>query len=238
MAMTKKKGVIVFKKNNKLKVVYSHYDAQYDGLGEKVVAMCRELGLQGLNDLYDRLVMVDEETPMTEEQKAGYKPFIPAKVWTDDITWTQTMIYTRNIVEVLMSGYSWAVDYSGFCGAWRNRFRYVIDLDNNNFGVVKAGLEMLSQQDDEYFKDAMYVDKVAHTRIGDFPLDNIPEDWADQCNKKWGSKMMIVAVDYSKNAAAQYSEKVQADANGDRDWEMIKFYYGDNTYEELFNTVD
>ena len=235
--ITKKKGVVVFKKDNYLKVLYAHRDSQPDGLGAKVVKLCRELGIDGLNELYDRAILVDEETPMTAEQREMYRPYIPEQLWVDELTWTDTLVRVKNILKPLKDGVPYIVDYSGFCGAWRNRWRYIIDLDNNTFSVVKAGLEMISQKEDEYFADADYCDKIAHTRVGQFPLDNIPEDWAEQCAKYWKS-VMLVAVDYSKNAEAVFSEEVQEEAKSDHDYERIKFYYGDNGYNELFNTMD
>ena len=51
---------------------------------------------------------------------------------------------------------------------------------------------------------------------------------------------MLVAVDYSKNKVAMYSEKIQQEAKpeNDRDYEKIKFFYGENGYNDLFNDMD
>ena len=189
--MTKKKGVVVLKKDNYLKVAYAHRDAQLDGLGKKVVKMCRLLGTQGLSQVYDGTTLVNEEDPMTREQIEAYKKYMPKELWKEDLDWTTALMYTKDITKPLVDGFPYMVDYSGFCGAWRNRFRYILDLDEGMFTVVKAGLEMISQKEDEYFADADYLDKVAHTIIGKFPIDNIPEDWAEICQKYWKTLMLV-----------------------------------------------
>ena len=236
--ITKKKGSIVLKKDNFLKVAYVHRDAQPSGLGKKVVRMCRQLGIQGLNDLYDRTILIEEETAMTAEQREAYRPYIPEQLWKDDLSWTDTLVRVKDVTKPMIDGVPYMVDYSAFCGAWRNRWRYIIDLDNNTFTVVRGGLEMLSQREDEFFDDADYCAKIAHTRVGQFPLDDIPEDWADQCAQYWKKNVMLLAVDFYQNAEAVFSKEVQDEAKSDHDYERIKFYYGDNGYNELFNTMD
>jgi hypothetical protein len=237
--LTKKKGTLVLKKGNQLKVSYAQRDAQLDGLGKKIVKMIRLLGIEGLNKAYDNIILVDEEDPMTLEQIQAYKKYMPEQLWKEDLDWTTALKYTKDITKPIIDGFPYVVDYSSFCGSWRNRFRYIVDLDNNMFIVVKGGLEMLSQQSEEFFADADYVDKVAYTIIGRFPLDNIPDDWAETCKKYWSS-LMLVAVDYSKNKVAMYSEKIQQEAKpeNDRDYEKIKFFYGENGYNDLFNDMD
>jgi len=233
--MTKKKGVLVLKKNNSLKVSYAHRDAQLDGLGKRIVKMCKLLGTEGLSKLYDGIILVDEDDPMTQEQIQAYKKYMPEQLWKEDLDWTTALKYTKDITKPIIDGFPYMVDYSSFCGSWRNRFRYVLDLDNGMLIVVKGGLEMISQKEDEYFADADYVDKIAHTIIGKFPIDNIPDDWAEICKNYWHS-LMLVAVDFSQNEVAKYSEKIQAEAKpeNDRDYTKIKFFYGDNGYNDLF----
>lgn len=233
--MTKKKGVLVLKKDNYLKVSYSHRNSQLDGLGKKIVKMCKILGTQGLIDVYDSITLVDEKDPMTPEQIQAYKKYMPEQLWKEDLDWRTALMYTKDITKPLIDGFSYMVDYSSFCGSWRNRFRYILDLDTGMFIVVKGGLEMISQKEDEYFDDADYLDKIAHTIIGKFPIDDIPDDWAEICMNYWHS-LMLVAVDFSSNEAALYSEKIQAEAKSenDRDYTKIKFYYGDNNYNNLF----
>lgn len=240
---SKKKGCIVIKKNNKLKVTYSHRNSEMRLVGKRVVKWIKTAGIDAISDYYDKVQLVKEEDPMTDEQRESYKKYIPEQLWPEvpNMTWPEALAWTKDAVAPLKDFYPYMVDYTGFVGAWANRWRYIIDLDNNLFIVVRAGLEMLLRYDDDYPKDVDWMDKVAHTEIGRFPLDNIPEDWIEQCDKYWGS-LMIIAVDYQHNKEAKYSEAIQQEGvdgynPADSDWEKIKFYYGQNSYNKMISDM-
>ena len=239
-----KKGSIALKKNNFLKVTYSHRNSEPEGIGVKLVDWIRSAGIGAVSDYFDRVTVIREEDPMTPEQRESYRKYVPEKLWKDDITWSEALARTRNAVAPLRDGYPWLIDYSGFNGAWTNRWKYVVDLDANEFLVILAGLEMLCQPEDKYSKDFWWPDKVAHTEVGRFPLNDIPDDWVEQCRKRFGS-LMIVAVDYSRNSEAMHSEEIQKAGEGhggynpyDTDWENIKFFYGQTHYSELVSDMD
>ena len=241
--LTKKKGSIVLKKNGRLKVTYSHRNSQMEGVGASLVSWIRSAGAEAISEYYDRVQVIREEDPMTPEQVESYRKYIPEKLWKADLTWPEALAWTKNAVAPLRDNYPWLIDYSGFCGVWFNRWKYVLDLDSCEFIGVMAGLELLLQPKDEYSKEFIWPDKVAHVEIGRFPMDDIPEDWAEQCRKRFGS-MMILAVDFSKNSAALHSEEVQHAGEGhggdnpyDTDWENIKFFYGQNNYTELMSDI-
>ena len=242
--LTKKKGCIVLKKNNFLKVTYVHRNSQMEGTGARLADWIRSAGAAAISDYFDKVQVIREEDPMTAEQIESYKKYIPEKLWKDDLTWPEALAWTKSAVSPLRDNYPWLVDYSGFGGVWINRWKYVIDLDSKEFIVVIAGLEMLLQPDDTYSKEFIWPDKVAHTEIGRFPLDDIPSDWIEQCRERFGG-MMILAVDYGKNSVAVHSEEIQHAGEGhggynpyDTDWENIKFFYGQNNFTELMSDME
>lgn len=241
---TKKKGCIVLKKNNYLKVSYSHRNSQMQGLGAKLVGWIRDAGAQSISDYFDRVQVIREEDPMTQEQRESYRKYVPEKLFRDDMTWSQALAWTKDAAAPLRDGYPWLIDYSGFNGVWINRWRYIIDLDTKEFAVIIGGKEMLCQPEDTYSKDFIWPDKVVHTEIGRFPLEDIPQDWIEKCTERFGS-MMIIAVDYSRNSQAVRSEEIQEAGEGhggynpyDTDWENIKFFYGQNNFAELLSDMD
>lgn len=241
---SKKKGCIAMKKNNYLKVTYSHRNSEMKLLGAAVADWIRSAGSDAISEYFDKVEVVREEDPMSPEQIESYNKYLPKELRTDDLTWTKALAWTKDAAAPLRDFYPWLVDYSGFNGAWTNRWKYVIDLDSKEFIVVIAGKEMLCQPEDTYSKDFIWFDKVAHTEIGRFPLDDIPGDWIEQCTRRFGS-MMIIAVDFSRNKEAKHSEKIQEEGVGpggyniyDTDWENIKFYYGQNSYTEMISDMD
>jgi|GEM_PF-1668092 len=240
---SRKKGSIVLKKNNFLKVAYSHRNSEMEGLGVKLVEWIRSADAASISDYFDNVKVIREEEPMTTEQIESYKKYIPEALQKDLATWTQALAWTKNAVAPLRDNYPWLIDYSGFNGVWINRWRYIIDLDSNEFVVILAGLEMLCQPEDKYSKEFIWPDKVVHTEIGRFPLEDIPENWIELCRKRFGS-MMIIAVDYSRNSEAVHSEEIQEAGEGlggynpyDTDWENIKFFYGQNNYSKLISDM-
>ena len=242
-AQSRKKGCIVLKKNNLLKVTYSHRNSEPKGIGVKLVEWIRSAGAESIRAYFDAVQVIREEDPMTPEQRESYRKYVPEKLWKADMTWMEALAWTKNAVAPLRDNYPWLIDYSGFNGAWVNRWRYILDLDANEFLVILAGMEMLCQPDDTYSKDFFWPDKVVHTEVGRFPLDAIPDDWIEQCRKRYGS-LMIIAVDYSKNSEAMRSEEIQEAGEGhggynpyDTDWENIKFFYGQTHYNEMLSDL-
>ena len=241
---SKKKGSIILKKNNFLKVTYSHRNSEMEGLGEKVVQWIRSAGAEAISEYYDKVQVIREEDPMTPEQVQSYKKYVPEKLWNENMTWPQALAWTKNAAAPLQDNYPWLIDYSGFSGVWINRWRYIIDLDNNVFIVVIGGMEMICQPEDKYSKDFMWPDKLVHTEIGRFPLNDIPENWIEICRKRFGS-MMIICVDYNKNKEAVHSEEIQEAGEGhggykpyDTDWENIKFFYGQTHFTEQISDME
>ena len=241
---SKKKGCIVLKKGNYLKVTYSHRNSEPEGIGTKLVKWIQKDGPEAIAKYFDEVQVIREEDPMTSEQVESYKKYIPEQLWRDDLTWTQALAWTKNAVAPLKDHYPYLIDYSGFNGAWVNRWRYIVDLDTNEFIVILAGMELLCQLEDTYSSEITWPGKVAHREVGRFPLDNIPEDWIKQCRDCF-SNLLIIAVDYSKNSEGQHSERIQEAGEGhggynpyDTDWENIKYFYGQNHYDELVSDMD
>lgn len=222
-----KKGSIIFIKNGKLKVVYSHRNSQMEGLGKRVVRLCRYFTPEEMNQLYDYLIPVDEDTPMTEEQKEAYKEYMPEQCWTENLDWTTALKYTKDPTKPIMDGFPYFVDYAGFLPSWRNRFRYTINLDNQTFQVAKGGLEIISQEFDEWSTTADYGEKIAPCVLGVFPLDNIPDDWMEQCERRWKG-WMIKVVPYDQIAVD--SDKNDSNPVMQHDAEAMKFFIGIENY--------
>ena len=241
---SKKKGCIVLKKGNFLKVTYSHRNSEPEGIGTKLVKWIQKDGPEAIAKYFDEVQVIREEDPMTPEQVESYKKYIPEQLWKDDLTWTEALAWTKNAVAPLKDHYPYLIDYSGFNGAWVNRWRYIVDLDTNEFIVILAGMELLCQLEDSYSSELTWPGKVAHREVGRFPLNNIPEDWIKQCRDCF-SNLLIIAVDYSKNSEGQHSEKIQEAGEGhggynpyDTDWDNIKYFYGQNHYDELVSDMD
>jgi len=184
-----KKGCLTLIKNDKIKCIYCHRNATYDSFGQSIVEMIKAYSIEELNALYDYIEMVDEDEPMTAEQKEAYKKYMPEKLWTPDLNWTTALKYTINPIKPLVDGFKYQVDYAGFAPSWRNRFRYIIDLDKNEFRVTKGGLELINQEFEEFIK-VDYPDSISAALIGTFPLDNVPDNWKEVLKDNWNGMIL------------------------------------------------
>ena len=214
-----KKGLISIVKNDKIKATYIHRHAQLEGIGKRVVRLCKENTLEELNALYDALILVDEDTPMTQEQKEAYKKYMPEQFYSDQLDWTTALQYTKDATAPLRDGFPYVVDYAGFLPSWRNRFRYTIDLDQKIIKIAKGGLEIISQQSDEFFDDADYCDKITPCVLAEFPLEDIPDNWMDICKDKWQTFRIVClpwdevafrSVEVESDPELQHSAKAMA----------------------------
>ena len=218
-----KKGLILIVKNDKIKATYVHRHAQLEGIGKRVVRLCKEKSLEELNDLYEALILVDEDTPMTQEQKEEYRKYIPEQLYSEQLDWTTALKYTKDATAPLRNGFPFVVDYAGFLPSWRNRFRYTIDLDEKILRIAKGGLEVISQQSDEFFKDADYCDKIAPCVLAEFPLEAIPTNWIEICKEKWQS-VQLVCLPWDDVAIA--SSEVESDAELQHSAKAMTFFIG------------
>lgn len=64
------RGTYGFRKNGEDKLTYNHYDSYPDYLGRKVVEFCKNHNVEALNEVFDKIVLVNERDTPTEEQIA------------------------------------------------------------------------------------------------------------------------------------------------------------------------
>ena len=62
------RGLYGFRKNGKDKVTYNHWDSYPEGLGIEVIRFCNRHSIEGLRNLYDKIVLIDEESTPTPKQ--------------------------------------------------------------------------------------------------------------------------------------------------------------------------
>ena len=173
------KGLVTFSKDGLNKTTYSHRNSFPAALGARVVDLCRSLSTNELSTLFDELEMVDEDSNMTMEQIEACKKYLPDECWKPDLDWLTVLKYSNDIIKPIKDGFGFAVEYGSFLGSMRCRWVYVINLDTNTLGIYKNGLEKLGIMSDvdpaQYFTE----DCVIPLLVGEFPLNNIPENWLD-----------------------------------------------------------
>jgi len=62
------RGLYGFRKNGVDKTTYNHFDSYPSGLGETVVRFCMTHSADSMRDMFDKIILVTENVPPTEEQ--------------------------------------------------------------------------------------------------------------------------------------------------------------------------
>lgn len=173
------KGLFGFRRNGTEKLTYNHRESYPQGLGRKVVDFCRNLSVQELNNLFDELIIVDDEDPITAEQIQAYKNYLAAEHWSENLDWKTVLRYNNDPTLPLMDGFRVMVEYGSFIGSQRCRWVYIINLDDNQLEIYKNGLELLGRKTDDPVPRELFPPDQGPLLTGIFPLDNIPENWLE-----------------------------------------------------------
>lgn len=177
------KGLFGFRKNGVQKVTYCHRESYPGGLGSKVVAFCRSTSIEKMNELFEVIIMVDDEEKMTPQQVQAYKNYLPQEYWNENLDWNTVLKYSKDPTRPLTDGFKFMVEYGSFLGSMRCRWIYIINLDTQKLEVYKNGLEKLGIATD--VDPGRYLTKEALIPVlaGEFPLNQIPDDWLDIVTK-------------------------------------------------------
>lgn len=149
------RGLFGLRKNNKDKTTYNHYDSYPSYLGEIMVEFIKNNSLKKMNELYDKLIMIDEEfktSQFTKEQKEKYKEFMKKQDFfshtLDELNTCKDISMYCFLYEFqgklekyneypeidLMIEYSDFIKNSLFC-----EWAYIINLDTNKLEIWKGG---------------------------------------------------------------------------------------------------
>lgn len=79
------RGIYGFRKNKTDKLTYNHSDSYPSCLGETMLEFCKATSFDELNDIYERITLVDEETTPTAEQIEACRGFADTSVSTGRI---------------------------------------------------------------------------------------------------------------------------------------------------------
>jgi hypothetical protein len=64
------RGAIGFRKNGEYKVTYNHFDSYPEELGEKILTFIKHHTIEEMNEIFDKIRLVDMDTPPDKETVA------------------------------------------------------------------------------------------------------------------------------------------------------------------------
>ena len=127
------RGLWGFRKNEEDKLTYNHYDSYPDYLGRTVVEFVKNHAKEELDNIFKRIVLVDEDTPATAEAMVLCKRYCDTGVSTQNMTdWYCLLRRSQGCPEAYANGLRFMIDSADFI---RNslfcEFAYIINLDEN-----------------------------------------------------------------------------------------------------------
>lgn len=138
------RGYLGLKKNGELKGMYNHFDSYPSGLGVSIIDTINKIDskdrIKVLNDTYDYIQLIDEDSKPTKEQiklckDSGVANFIVSTKSEDDWycllrqTQGELQIYIDKVIPYMLNGNDFIND-GLFC-----EWYYIINLDTNKLEV-------------------------------------------------------------------------------------------------------
>ncbi len=155
-----------FCKNGKLKLAYSMNETFISDLRKDIILFIRENTIEQLNEICDKICLVDEKSEPSEEQlKELISKGIMYKARGRLLTWGEIFNYNGTILSYYKDDCYYLPDYSELLGDVFREKLYIINLDENKFEIYFKCDNESSCKYDGYELKAVY------------DLDNIPRNW-------------------------------------------------------------
>lgn len=151
------RGIYGLRKNKKDKTSYNHYDSYPSCLGDQMFDYIKRHSIEEMNELYDRLILVDENkkiSELTEEERNGLEILFSYDDKDELIDEDMYSLlrnfqgdlekYDRNSTVNIMCDSKNFIKDSLFC-----EYGYIINLDTNTLEVFK-GFQKKPQNTNRY----------------------------------------------------------------------------------------
>ncbi len=154
------RAIYGFKKDNKYKVTYSNWDGGYEDLGQSIVNFINTTSLKELNDIFEKIILVEAIDVPTKEQILECEKYANLEISLRTLEdfccllskTIGTLKYYRDDNLKYMINYEEEL--------YTEQYGYIINLD-------KEQLEI-------YWYEQL---------VKSYSLSNIPKNWVKECNK-------------------------------------------------------
>lgn len=167
------RGLWGFRKNGEDKLTYNHYDSYPAYLGCKVIEFVKEHGKEELENIFRRIVLVDENDPATAEAMVLCKRFSDVGVSKGNIKdWYCLLRKSQGCPEAYADGLRFMVEYAGFIyNSLFCEYVYIINLDED---VLEYWVGFQREPDDtNRYGTEQYDGYYPCKKLKDYPLESI-----------------------------------------------------------------
>lgn len=125
------RGCYGFRKNGMDKLTYNHFDSYPDCLGHTMVKFCKVTSISELNEIFDKLILVNESAKPTAEQIKECKQYYDGNVSRKTVEdWYCLLRNAQGDLDAYKNGLKYMIDNCGFIkdSLWCE-YAYIINLD-------------------------------------------------------------------------------------------------------------
>jgi hypothetical protein len=163
------KGCYGFHRDGVDKLTYNHFDSYPEGLGADIVEFVRQTSVEEMNQIFDRIQMVDEDKMATPDQVAECYKWYNGAVSTGQPTeWYALLRNAQGDLNAFKEGLRYMIDSSSFMEDSLCEWAYVINLTTNRLEIYKGHCNV--------------------KLVIEFPLDDIPENWLEIVGTVYGDE--------------------------------------------------
>ena len=140
------RGIYGLYKNGVDKVTYSHGNSYPKDLGVYIVNFIKTNSIQELNQIFYKIILVDEETEPTKEQIEECKKYFDDKFNKDYINnWYYLLRKSQSILEPYKEDLKYMIDSKDFLkSSLYCEWGYIINLDSNELEIYRGFQKELS----------------------------------------------------------------------------------------------
>lgn len=176
------RGAYGFYKDGKDKITYNHYDSDPEWLGKEIVKFCRTTDQETMNIIFDRIIMVDEDSTPSKEQIKETAGYFNENVSTGrQEDWYSLLRGSQGSLEDYKDDLRYMIDNAEFMkDSLFCEWAYIINLTDGLLEVYR-GFQKTPQKNRYYKAWGRGYYNVA--LLVAFPLNDIPEDWETEVNR-------------------------------------------------------
>ncbi len=175
------RGIYGFRKNNQDKVTFCNGDSFFEGLGKDIVKFIKETSKEKMEEIFDKIILVDKLQEATETQIQECKKYANLEVNIRNIKDFTCLLWKSigRLETYRDEGLRYMIDASSeITNPHLCNYAYIINLDTNQFEIYALMYKQILQ--DRYNINSK--DGEGRCRlIKEYPLSNIPNDWKEEC---------------------------------------------------------
>lgn len=127
------RGCYGFRKNGMDKLTYNHFDSYPDWLGRKMIEFCKTTSIKEMNEIFDRLVLVNRHNKPTQEQIKECIDFYDGSVSNQTVEdWYCLLREAQGEPSAYKNGLKYMIENNDFIkDSLFCEYAYIVNLDDN-----------------------------------------------------------------------------------------------------------